>query len=255
MDFQSNGLLQHFQRDRHTNFQLSDIANHIQELAVDMNGSKFIIQKLRDTTERRKELIYQELKPAMFLLMKDKYASLVIQRFYEIATTKQREEIIHFIGRRFSELSYDQYGCRMVQFVIEKSDFHVHSLILALILGNVVSFAKHRHAHFILIECFKYISDKNDLNFIADELAGCVVELCKDPYGCRIIQEIFENGNGQQCQRIVVEMIPQMLTLLTDRYGNFTIKVMLSKFRNIFKTFQIICINSRRFFEFSSSMQ
>lgn len=234
MDPQSNRrksmLLTNLQRYRKANLQLSDIVSHIQEFAMDINGSKFIIQKLRDAPESRKELVYAELKPAMLSLMKDKYAIFVMQRFYEIATSRQREEIIDFIYLRFVELSYDQNGTRMVQFVIEKSDFNVQLLILPLIKDNVNLFAINRHAHFILLKCFENIANKSALDCIVDEMAGSMVDLCKNPFGSRVIQEIFHNGNGQQCQKILPEIIPQMLTLLSDRHGNFVIKVILSKF-------------------------
>lgn len=108
-------LLENFRENRCPDLQLNQIVSHMVEFATDRDGSEFIQRKLDDVTENHKEVIYQEMKKHVLILMKDAFGNLVVTKFLEIGTQTQRIELFQIIRNNFAKLCEHKYGCLVVQ--------------------------------------------------------------------------------------------------------------------------------------------
>lgn len=239
-------LLTDLYRNRHTNYQLADIISHVEVFVCDRRGSKFVQQKLRDAPENRREMVYKEMKPKLMALMMNKFANFVVQKLYEIATKKQREEIFEIIIKNFQSLCSDIYGCRVVQFVMESSTPSDQNRILFELQNKVITFARDQFAHHILIKCFvsHIYSPKDDLNFIVFEFADVIASECRHQYSCRVFQEILEYGTNLQKRLILDGILPAITFIASDRYGNYVIQNAL---RTFVPSFYSISMNFNKF--------
>nr|KAJ0206508.1 hypothetical protein LSAT_V11C500234340 [Lactuca sativa] len=102
----------------------SEIAGHVVEFISDQYGSQFIQQKLETaTTEEKKNMVFHEIMPQALSLMTDVFGNYVIQKVNWCLTIFILEDDIHFIISTFYDqvvtLSTYQYGCRVIQLILE----------------------------------------------------------------------------------------------------------------------------------------
>lgn len=62
-----------------------------------------------------------------------------------------------------------------------------------------------------------------ELKFITDACIGQVHALATHPYGCRVLQRIFENCLPSQTDPLLEELHLYTQTLIQDQYGNVSI--------------------------------
>lgn len=177
-------------------------------------------------------MVYLEMKPKLVSLMMDRFANFVVQRFYEIGTKKQREEIFEIIMNNFQSLCFDVYGCRVVQFVMDSLTPSKQERILLELTNKVVIFARDQFGHHILNKCFSshVFVPKEDLNFIVNEFSNNIGSECDHQYSCRVFQEILEYGTVLQKVLILDEILPAMALIAQNRYGNYVLQSTLRKF-------------------------
>lgn len=164
--------------------------------------------------------------------MMDRFANFVVQRFFEIGTKKQREEIIEIIMENFQPLCFDIYGCRVIQFVMDSLTDSDQKRVLLKLKNNVVQFARDQFGHHILIKCFSphLFLSKKDLTFIVYEFSYNIGSECGHQYSCRVFQEILECGTVLQKILILDQILPAVEFIATHRYGNYVLQSTLSKF-------------------------
>lgn len=153
-------LLEGFRSNRFHNLQLADIVSHVVEFVTDFDGSKFVQRKLDDAPVLRKEMIYREMRPNMYLLMKDRYANFVVQKFFDVGDLLQRLELVESIQNHFMELCLNRYGCRVVQTAIEKMPL------------------------------------QQQLSMVNRRTAGDIIQVAMDPNGNHVMQKYFKHGDA-----------------------------------------------------------
>lgn len=218
-------LIDDYRSNRYPNLQLSDIVSHVVEFALDRKGSKFIQKKLSDAPEARKESIFRELCENMFLLMTDRFANFVVQKFFEMGSAEHKHDLVTFLHNNFIDLSLNLYGCRVIQKGIEKSPLISQLYIIRNIRGFETVLATDSHANHVLQSCFRHIPPI-ELNFIVRAMyeRDSIKELCMSLHGCRVIQRILELGTDDQKIVIFDSIQPDVTELAQHRYGNYVIQ-------------------------------
>ncbi|KAL1224509.1 putative pumilio [Cardamine amara subsp. amara] len=61
----------------------------------------------------------------------------------------------------------------------------------------------------------------------ACEIQGCVYLMAKDQHGCRLLQRIFEDGSALDAMIIFNEVIPHVVELMMDPFGNYLMQKLL----------------------------
>ena len=60
-----------------------------------------------------------------------------------------------------------------------------------------------------------------------DEIYGSIPEVCKDHYGSKIFQKIYEEGTDEQKEKIMNKIIPEVYSLSKDVFGNYVVQHLL----------------------------
>ena len=137
------------------------------------------------------------------------------------------------------QLSLQMYGCRVVQKVryphscgeLLKTDIGGLAQALEYVLvdqqvklireldGHVLKCARDAQSNHVIQRALERVpSDK--LTFITDAVVGQVHNLATHPYGCRVLQRIFENCPTTQTRTLLDELHRSIQVLIQDQYGN-----------------------------------
>lgn len=60
-----------------------------------------------------------------------------------------------------------------------------------------------------------------------DEIYGAIPEVCKDHYGSKVFQKIYEVGTDEQKEKIMNKIIPEVYPLSKDVFGNYVVQHLL----------------------------
>lgn len=112
-------LLEDFRNNRVSTLELSDLQGHIVDFSKDQHGSRFIQQRLEQSPDAEKEIVFAEVLPAAYSLMTDVFGNYVIQKFFEFGTLEQKATLTERLQGHVPALSLHTYGCRVVQKAIE----------------------------------------------------------------------------------------------------------------------------------------
>lgn len=138
---------------RHQNSvsKLSHIAGRICEFARISDGSKFIICKLNEAREHQKNEVFNEIYPQLKTLMMDRFANLLIQKYFIIGNANQRLQLFSEIHSNIVELSLNEYGHYVVQKAIETaSQQQLICFIKQFTEQNVVLLAKNANGNHVI---------------------------------------------------------------------------------------------------------
>ncbi len=83
--------------------------------------------------------------------------------------------------------------------------------------GNVLKCVKDQNGNHVIQKAIERVSPEN-IRFIIDAFYGQIYVLATHPYGCRVIQRIFEHCSEKE----IVRMKQELLTFFRNLYwGNF----------------------------------
>ncbi|KAK2961380.1 putative Dynein-1-beta heavy chain, flagellar inner arm I1 complex [Blattamonas nauphoetae] len=93
------------------------------ELAEDMLGARFLQSRLTEANESEITQVFIELttgKRTIIQLMTHSYANYVVQKLFEVCSDEQVLVLFDAIRGHFSALSFDTFGCRVMQCAIPR---------------------------------------------------------------------------------------------------------------------------------------
>ena len=115
----SSKLLDDFRNNHCPDIDLKDICGHFVEFSQDQHGSRLIQRKLENADYVEKELVFQEIIPAVYSLMNDVFGNYVVQKFFEFGTPEQKFILSERLQGHVLALTMQMYGCRVIQKALE----------------------------------------------------------------------------------------------------------------------------------------
>lgn len=223
---QQSRVLYLFHANKQRHFELSDILGNVVLFSTDQHGSRFIQQKLATATEEEREAVFQEIASTSCLqLMMDIFGNYVVQKYFEFGNEKQKQILLSQIKGHVFSLSLQMYGCRVVQKAIEYiSPEHQVQLIQELD-GHVLDCVCDQNGNHVIQKAIECI-DTGHLQFILRALRPQIHVLSAHPYGCRVIQRAIEHCHSER-KLIIEELLPHILKLTQDQYGNYVVQHIL----------------------------
>ncbi|XVF69954.1 hypothetical protein PTKIN_Ptkin11bG0122400 [Pterospermum kingtungense] len=210
-------------------FELSDIVGHIVEFSVDQHGSRFIQQKLENCSIEEKAAVFKEVLPHASKLMTDVFGNYVIQKFFEYGSPEQRKELADELSGQILNFSLQMYGCRVIQKALEVIDLEQKAQLVRELDGHVMRCVRDQNGNHVIQKCIESVPTEK-IGFILSAFRGQVATLSTHPYGCRVIQRVLEHcTDKQQCQFIVDEILESVCTLAQDQYGNYVTQHVLER--------------------------
>ncbi len=222
-------ILEEFRAGRHKKYELSDLRGFIVDFSTDQHGSRFIQQKLETASNPEKELVFVEIYPMALQLMTDVFGNYVIQKFFEFGLEEQKVTLAHVLHNNVLSLSLQMYGCRVVQKALEHLPLREQTRLVQELEGHVLRCVKDQNGNHVIQKCIECIPLSTNAPFLAASFLNQATQLAMHPYGCRVIQRIFEHGPADQTTALLDELLRQPGQLIQDQYGNYVIQHVLER--------------------------
>eukprot|EP01130_Rhizamoeba_saxonica_P017044 TRINITY_DN807_c0_g1_i1.p1 TRINITY_DN807_c0_g1~~TRINITY_DN807_c0_g1_i1.p1 ORF type:complete len:744 (+),score=139.45 TRINITY_DN807_c0_g1_i1:99-2330(+) len=233
-----SALLENFRNSKNNKkYELTDIIGHFVEFSGDQHGSRFIQQKLENSSPEEKEMVFVEIYPQALNLMTDVFGNYVVQKFFEHGTERQVHALGETLVGNILELSLQMYGCRVVQKALEVISPEQQSQLVQELEGYVMKCIKDQNGNHVIQKVIEQVPP-NYTQFIVDTFVNKVFQLATHPYGCRVIQRILEHqdeigkkgplSNPPPYQtQILKELLHCTISLVQDQYGNYVVQHVL----------------------------
>ena len=237
-------LLEEFKAKKNQNWTTFDIQEHVVEFCQDQNGSRFIQQRLEVGDATEKELVMQEILPAIRRLRNDVFGNYVVQKLLDFGTPKIKSELKDTMVGEMLPLSLQMYGCRVVQKALEALDDKDLPGLIEEFRHNVVDCIHDQNGNHVIQKCIEVLSKKtkkaqekgdmdtaaafgSQLDFVVDDILSNITSLSCHPYGCRVFQRILEHCPEPKKSKALDVIKLSHRTLLDDQYGNYVIQHVL----------------------------
>ncbi|XP_020082233.1 pumilio homolog 2-like [Ananas comosus] len=220
-------LLEEFKNNRNRIFHLSDIFGHIVVFSVDQLGSRFIQQKLDTASAEERDCVFEEVLPHAFSLMNDAFGNYVVQKFFDYGNPAQIKELTSLIHGNVLRLSFNTYGCRVVQTALDVVDLEVKLKLAMELDGHVMECVNDQNGSHVVQKCVECLPH-HMIQFIISCFYDKVVPMCIDQYGCHVIKKILEYCDDLKTQQILMREILKSVCLLANhQYGNYVVQYVL----------------------------
>lgn len=208
---------------REKTVDLSDLAQHMSEIAIDQYGSRLIQQKLEVASEEEKQIAFKSVLQKMQHLTTDVFGNYVIQKFFEYGSADQRRILAEQLVGQVLKLSLQMYGCRVVQKALDYVPIEQQVLLIGELKGQVLRCVEDQHGNHVIQKCIERLPTDR-IGFIVDSFTGAATRMAKHCYGCRVIQRLIEYCASQQISNLIEEVLRNCPELATDQYGNYVVQ-------------------------------
>lgn len=222
-----SAILEEFRSNKHRRWELKDMTGLIVEFAGDQLGSRHIQSKLDTATAEEKTIVFEEIHPHVLQLSMDVFANYVVQKFFEQGNEAQKSKLADSLRGHVLQLSLQMYGCRVIQKALEFIQVPQQHALIKELEGEVIQCAKDQNANHVLQRSLERISPSVNV-FISQAFTGQAFALATHPYGCRVLQKVFEHMPDDQTKPLLEELHRFSNNLMTDQYGNYVAQWILT---------------------------
>ncbi|GKZ01175.1 hypothetical protein MPSEU_001068900 [Mayamaea pseudoterrestris] len=240
-----SAMLNEFRATKNRDWSMHQIAGYVVEFCQDQNGSRFIQQRLESKVLEEQQIVVHEVLPAIRRLRDDVFGNYVIQKLLDFGTTDTKAAIRDTLKGEMVQLSFQMYGCRVVQKAFEGLADEDLPGLLGEFQYNVLSCIHDQNGNHVIQKCIEVMSARlkrrkanspltdEHLDFIIRDILVNASSLSCHPYGCRVLQRILEHCDEGRKKLILDEVMKSHRKLLDDQYGNYVIQHVLQFGREV----------------------
>ena len=220
-------IMEDFRMNKSKRYELIDLKGMMIDFSTDQHGSRFIQQKLENCSDFEKAAVFDEIYPVALQLMTDVFGNYVIQKFFEYGSQDQRVALAFLMHGHVLTLSLQMYGCRVVQKALENVPLEEQIRLVKELEGHVLRCVKDQNGNHVIQKCIECVPLNTNAPFLTASFLSQASHLAMHPYGCRVIQRIFEHGPPEHSRALLDELLKNTGTLIQDQYGNYVIQHVL----------------------------
>lgn len=185
-----------------------------------------------------KTSILMELLPHLSSLVTDVFGNYVVQKIFEHGSEEHKVLLAKSLQNDVLRLSLQMYGCRVVQKALEHLPMKWKLSLIGELKGNVLRCVRDQNGNHVIQKCIECCCKMGPSSlippFLLDSFKDQIATLAKHPYGCRVIQRIFEQEtkvcptSSEMIRSLIDEMHLSIKDLIEDQYGNYVVQHLLS---------------------------
>lgn len=204
---------------------IKELDGNLLECVKDQHGNHVVQKAVERIPAKCIGFIMEAFHSEMFNLATHAYGCRVIQRMLEFCSGYPKRVILELLHGFTLHLVEDQYGNYVVQHVIERGDQRDRDRVMAVVKSSILSFSRHKFASNVVEKCFVYGSPKQRDELIHEILtprADGIVPLhvmMKDQFANYVIQKLLDVTKGEQHDKLVAAIRPQLEQLKKFTYG------------------------------------
>ena len=194
-------------------------------MAKDRAGSRSLQQKIEDSGNDEKILIFNALYPSLKELVSDQAANFVVQKLCDIKDDDLQNRLLQFFLANIEKVVEQPNSCRVLQKFIECTSIaNVEQVFLA-VKSNLLNLCLSQNGNHIVQRFIEKLPQHT--NDIIDCVIPHLVHLAEDNCGCRVVQRLFEKYDVDTLAPLVDEVLKYSAELATNQYGNYVVQNIL----------------------------
>ncbi|KEG10770.1 pumilio/PUF RNA binding protein 2 [Trypanosoma grayi] len=203
----------------------NDIKGHIVALSKDQDGSRFV-QRLLDE-EENVESIFNEVLPNTHELMIDVFGNYVLQKLLDVLSvgSDESKQLLAQVSGRLKEYSFQMYGCRVMQKFLERASLETREEILLELKDSLVDCVFDQNANHVAQKIIEVMPEKTQ--FVTEAFMSRLKSLSRHPYGCRVLQCVFEKCSPVpevNIRPLLEAVLDHVHEYVMDQYGNYVVQ-------------------------------
>ncbi|ORC92735.1 pumilio/PUF RNA binding protein 2 [Trypanosoma theileri] len=208
-----------------TDFSFDDIKGHVVTLSKDQDGSRFIQRLLED--DRNVEPIFNEVLHSTCELMVDVFGNYVLQKLLDVlpVDSDMSKQLMANVTGRLKEFSFQMYGCRVIQRFLERGSQQTREEILHELRDSLVDCVFDQNANHVAQKIIEVMPDK--AQFVTEDFLPRLQSLSRHPYGCRVLQCVFEKCSSAtevDIRPLLEAVLEHLHEYVMDQYGNYVVQ-------------------------------
>ena len=194
-------------------------------MAKDRVGSRSLQQRIEDSGNDEKILIFNALYPSLKELVADQAANFVVQKLCDIKDDDLQNRLLQFFLANIEKVVEQPNSCRVLQKFIECTSIaNVEQVFLA-VKSNLLNLCLSQNGNHIVQRFIEKLPQHT--NDIIDCVIPHLVHLAEDNCGCRVVQRLFEKYDVDTLAPLVDEVLKYSAELATNQYGNYVVQNIL----------------------------
>ncbi|KAI9831942.1 MAG: mRNA binding protein puf3 [Phylliscum demangeonii] len=202
-----------------------EIEPHILRYVKDQNGNHVIQKAMERVPLQYTQFIVDAFIGQVYHLATHPYGCRVMQRILEHCQERTQQAILAELYTCAPSLILDQYGNYVIQHVIQHGQDHERARIIQLVAANLTQYSKHKFASNVVETSIEFGTELHRRHFLRlfTTLSPMAVSplqgLMRDQYGNYVIQKLLGQLKGQDLDRLVEEIRPQLAALKKITYS------------------------------------
>lgn len=125
-------------------------------------------------------------------LIKDQFGNYVFQKIFEVGLNKHKKRILEVIKGKICELSYNTFGCRVVQKALDylRNIYEEQDAFILELKNDIVNMVQDQNGNHVIQKCFECCAPVKT-ECIIDQIIANINKLAFHAYGCRVIQKFL----------------------------------------------------------------
>jgi len=127
-------------------------------------------------------------------------------------------------------LAKQQYGCRVVQKVVQLLPSEEQGNFAEEIRSEVLDMMVHKHGNHVVQKCVENMQPES-VGFIVEAVSTEAEKMASHSFGCRVIQRLIERCPHEQIGNLLDKLVASVGTLSQDEHGNYVVQCVLQNGR------------------------
>lgn len=127
------------------------------------------------------------------------------------------------------QLSFEAFGCRVVQLAFDVADHRSAVLLASNLRGMVVEAIRSPHANYVVQKVIRMVAPQ-EAPFVVEEMTGMAAELVRHEYGCRVFCRLLEHAaDDPKTVWLVDEVLVDTEELVDHTFGHHVVECALER--------------------------
>ena len=154
----------------------------------------------------------------------------MVQKAFERIPAEHIQFIINSFTGHVQELATHQYGCRVIQRMLENCEEHTRAAVLQEVHASAASLIVDQYGNYVMQHIIEHGLEEDRARTIA-LVTSQLVNFSKHKFASNVVEDSIQSGSKEERQKIVATMTAvdgkgqsPLQILITDQFGNYVIR-------------------------------
>eukprot|EP00210_Caulerpa_lentillifera_P003698 g3531.t1 len=224
------------------------LKGRMRRLSFDVYGCRVVQQAIEHVNSKLAVELALELEEVILHCVVDANGNHVLQRCIECLPTERIACLIEPLLGHFQEIAEDQYGCRVVQRIIEYCSVkEIRDSVLDEVIASISNLASTEYGNYVVQHVAEHGGPKHREKAL-HRIGTNFRFLSHQKFSSRVVEKFLEFANVEELQYIIQSMFPRSEDGFTEE--DWVVDMMIDPFANyvLQKIFEVASRETTRMF-------